>query len=262
MDNWAAEEAARLILEAWRANSRIDNLPQECRPKTRREGYRVQAEIARLSGQNVSGWKIAATSQAGQKHIGVDGPLAGRLLERRVFHSGDAVPMVNSLMKVAEVEFAFRMERDLSPRSSAYTVTEVMGAVDTLHPAIEIPDSRYRDFARVGAAQLIADNACANYFVLGPAANVDWREINLVEHAASAYLNGELAGEGKGANVLGDPRIALAWLANELSESGETLRKGHVVTTGTCLIPVEIHPGDTIVADFGSIGKVEARMMT
>lgn len=262
MDNWATEEAARLILAAWQANNRIDSLPQECRPATRREGYRVQAEIARLSGQSVSGWKIAATSQAGQKHIGVDGPLAGRLLERRVFGSGDSVPMVNSLMRVAEVEFAFRMARDLSPQSSAYTVAEVINAVDTLHPAIEIPDSRYRDFAKVGAAQLIADNACANYFVLGPATDVNWRAINLVEHAASAHINGGLAGEGRGENVLGDPRVALAWLVNELSDLGETLRKGHVVTTGTCLIPVAIHPGDKIVADFGSIGRVEAQMMS
>jgi 2-keto-4-pentenoate hydratase len=261
MDNWAAEEAARLLLATWQSNNRIDNLPPECRPITRREGYRVQAEIARLSGQGVYGWKIAATSQAGQKHIGVDGPLAGRLLERRVFQSGDSVPMVNSLMRVAEVEFAFRMARDLPPRSSSYTIEEVMEAVDTLHPAIEIPDSRYREFAKVGTAQLIADNACANYFVLGPATSVGWRGINLVEHTAFAYVNGDLAGEGKGANVLGDPRVALVWLANELSESGETLRKGHVVTTGTCLTPVGIHPGDTVVADFGPIGKVEARMM-
>lgn len=262
MDNWAAEEAARLLLATWQSNNRIENLPQEFRPTTRREGYRVQAEIAKLSGQGVSGWKIAATSQAGQKHIGVDGPLAGRLLERRVFQSGESVPMINSLMRVAEVEFAFRMARDLPPRSSSYTVEEVLDAVDTLHPAIEIPDSRYREFAKVGTAQLIADNACANYFVLGPATSVSWREINLVEHPASAYVNGNLAGEGKGANVLGDPRVALAWLANELSESGETLRKGHVVTTGTCLTPVEIHPGDTVVANFGTIGKVETRMMT
>lgn len=262
MDNWAAEEAARLILAAWQSNSRIDSLPQECRPATRREGYRVQAEVARLSGQSISGWKIAATSQAGQKHIGVDGPLAGRLLERRVFGSGDSVPMVNSLMRVAEVEFAFRMARDLSPQSSAYTVAEVMDAVDSLHPAIEIPDSRYREFTKVGAAQLIADNACANYFVLGPATTVSWREINLVEHTATAHVNGSLAGEGRGENVLGDPRVALSWLANELSNLGETLRKGHVVTTGTCLIPVEIHSGDTIVADFGSIGWVEAQMMS
>lgn len=261
MDNWAAEEAARLILNAWQANGRIDSLPIECRPTTRREGYRVQAEIARLSGQSVVGWKIAATSQAGQKHIGVDGPLAGRLLERRVFQSGSSVPMTNNLMKVAEAEFAFRMARDLAPRASSYGIEEVLDAVDTLHPAIEIPDSRYREFVKVGAAQLIADNACANYFVLGPATTVDWRRIDLVEHGANADINGTIVAEGKGANVLGDPRIALTWLANELSESGETLRKGQVVTTGTCLVPVAIKPGDLLVADFGSIGRVEARMM-
>ena len=55
----------------------------------------------------------------------------------------------------------------LPPRAAPYTIEEVLAAVETLHPAIEVPDSRYEDFAKVGAAQLIADNACAHYFVLG-----------------------------------------------------------------------------------------------
>ncbi len=260
MDNWAAEQAARIIWSTWQANDRVDGLPADCRPVSRQEGYKVQSEVARLSGQPLFGWKIAATSQAGQKHIGVDGPLAGRLLENRTFQTGASVPMVNNLMKVAEAEFAFRMARDLPPRASTYSIQEVLDAVESLHPAIEIPDSRYREFAKVGAAQLIADNACAGYFVLGPATAAGWRPHDLAEHPASAWLNGKLAREGKGANVLGDPRLALTWIVNELAVVGETLRAGHVVTTGTCLVPVEIAPGDHVVADFGLFGSVEARL--
>jgi 2-keto-4-pentenoate hydratase len=260
MDNWAAEQAARIIWSTWQANDRVDGLPADCRPSSRQEGYKVQSEVARLSGQALFGWKIAATSQAGQKHIGVDGPLAGRLLESRTFQTGASVPMVNNLMKVAEAEFAFRMALDLPPRASAYSMQEVLDAVESLHPAIEIPDSRYREFAKVGAAQLIADNACAGYFVLGPATAAGWRPHDLAEHLASAWVNGKLAREGKGANVLGDPRLALTWIVNELSVVGETLRAGHVVTTGTCLVPVEIAPGDHVVADFGLFGRVEARL--
>lgn len=260
MDNYAVTEAAKLIWDTWQANGRIGSIPATCRPSSRSEGYRVQAEVARLSGQGLFGWKIAATSEAGQKHIGVDGPLAGRLLEKRAFDSGAEVSLANNIMKVAEAEFAFRMASDLPPRRENYSTAEVLAAVASLHPAIEIPDSRYHEFARVGAPQLIADCACASYFVLGPATVADWRQINLAEHAAAAWLNGKLAREGKGANVLGDPRLALTWIANELSSTGDTLRAGQVVTTGTCVVPVEIAHGDHVVADFGAIGRVEARM--
>jgi 2-keto-4-pentenoate hydratase len=152
------------------------------------------------------------------------------------------------------------MAGDLPPRRSNYSMAEVLGAVASLHPAIEIPDSRYHDFAKVGAPQLIADCGCAGYFVLGPATVADWRQMDLAEHRAAVWVNGNLAREGTGANVLGDPRIALTWIANELSSTGDTLRAGQVVTTGTCVIPVAIAHGDHVVADFGVIGRVEARL--
>ena len=65
--------------------------------------------------------------------------------------------------------------------------------------------------------------------------------------------------DGIGANVLGDPRIALAWLVNELSQQGMTLRAGQFVTTGTCLVPLEIVAGDSVQVDFGVLGTVSAR---
>lgn len=260
MDNYAVSEAGKFIWDTWQANGRVGSIPAACRPSTRSEGYRVQAEVARLSGQGLYGWKIAATSQAGQQHIGVDAPLAGRLLDKRTFDSGANVPLANNIMKVAEAEFAFRMATDLPPRRTHYSTAEVLAAVASLHPALEIPDSRYHEFAKVGAPQLIADCACASYFVLGPATVADWRQLDLVEHRAAVSVNGKLAREGKGANVLGDPRLALTWIANELSSTGDTLRAGQVVTTGTCVIPVEIDHGDHVVADFGVIGRVEAHL--
>ena len=113
---------------------------------------------------------------------------------------------------------------------------------------------------RSGAAQLIADNACAHYFVLGPAAPESWRELDLSTHALKGEVVGKLARDGVGANVLGDPRIALTWVANELSSLGITLRAGQVVTTGTCVVPLEIAPGDHVRMDFGVLGRVECRI--
>ena len=251
------QAASDLLWELWQQGRRVAELPADLRPATREEGYAVQALLERRSAYPVFGWKIAATSQGGQRHIGVDGPLAGRLLRERVATGGSTLKLGANHMRVAEPEFAFRIGRPLVPRASSYSVGEVMAAVDSLHPAIEVPDSRYDDFARVGAAQLIADNACAHQFVLGPAAMPQWRTRNLAEHGITGIVAGKLRREGKGANVLGDPSAALTWLANELSRLGIALAAGQLVTTGTCVPPLPVEPGDHTTADFGELGSVE-----
>ncbi len=248
-------ESANILWQHWLRAEHMEALPAQCRPTNRDEAYAIQAQVAQISAQQVFGWKIAATSRAGQKHIGVDGPIAGRLLSNRVMNSGTRLPLGQNLMKVAEAEFAFRMRKSLPPRGNEYSTEEVLDAVATLHPAIEIPDSRYTDFVTVGAEQLIADNACACWFVLGPATAADWRKHDLAGHAVTLWRNDTLVAEGSGANVLDDPRAALTWIANELRSHNIGLRSDDVVTTGTCVLPQPIAAGDTIRANFGEFGS-------
>jgi 2-keto-4-pentenoate hydratase len=251
------QAASDLLWDRWQRRECVRELPEPMRPSTREAGYAIQALLERRSVFPLFGWKIAATSKAGQAHIAVEGPMAGRLLRERVRESGGRIPFAGNHMRVAEAEFAFRMSADLLPRRAAYQVADVLSAVATLHPAIEVPDSRYEDFTRVGAPQLIADNACADYFVLGPAAPANWRSIDLARHRVSGRVAGGTPSEGVGANVLGDPREALTWLLNELSRLNLTLAAGQIVTTGTCLVPMAVEPGNHIVADFGAIGTVD-----
>ena len=258
MDQQDIRAAAAILWRHWQQSTRLDELPPRCRPGSRAEGYAIQAEVAKLSGQKTVGWKIAATSAAGQQHIHVDGPMAGCLLAARALDSGAGISLAGNHMNVAEAEFAFRMGRSLPKRAEPYGVAEVLDAVASLHLAIEVPDSRYADFTRVGAAQLIADVACACWFVIGPAARADWRKRDLAQHSVAAYCNGVLAGQGSGANVLGDPRSALAWIAGELCTYGDGLRAGDVVITGTCVKPVSVSAGDSVKMDFGALGVMEA----
>ena len=260
MNQEQISESAAILWKTWMQSELIDALPEHCRPTDRAQAYAIQAEVARLSEQPLFGWKIAATSADGQKHIGVDGPIAGRLLEARVMQSGARLALGQNLMRVAEAEFAFRIGTPLPPRSRDYSMQDVLAAVDTLHPAIEIPDSRYTDFARVGAPQLIADNACACWFVLGPETKAEWRAYDLSSHKVTAWRNDGLVAQGNGANVLGDPRIALTWIANELRTLGIGLDAGQTVTTGTCVLPQPIASGDTIRADFGELGAVAVQI--
>lgn len=250
--------AADLLWQHLEAGTVLPELPPELRPSSRAEGYAIQAGYEQRSAAPLFGWKIAATSRAGQAHIGVAGPLAGRLLAERAFTSGAELVLGPNRMRVAEPEFAFRMAVGLPPRTQPYTVDEVLAAAGTLHPALEVPDSRFADYAIVGAPQLIADNACADRFVLGPPTDAPWRGLDLAAHRVAATATGREPMAGSGANVLGDPRRALAWLVNELSGLGLALAAGAVVTTGTCMTPVPIAPGDGVTADFGVLGRVTA----
>ena len=255
-----AEEAGRIIHRCWTAGEVIEALPDGCRPRTMAEGYAAQCALAAASGEAVAGWKIAATSTSGQRHINVDGPIAGRLLASRVHHSPGAVAFGANRMAVAEAEFAFVMGAGLPARESAYSVEEVLAAVAALHPAIELPDSRFADFTRAGSAQLVADNACTHEFVLGPAADADWRAIDLAAQRVALTIDGHLATTGTGADALGDPRIALAWIANNHAAQGAALRAGDIITTGVCGKPTAIAAGSHVVADFGEIGTAEVTL--
>ena len=253
LDKDQTAAAAKTLHDHWQAGTKIGDLDPSQRPQGRTEGYAIQAAMQDYG--NLFGWKIAATSEAGQKHINVAGPLAGRIYAERVIADGGTASMTGNAMAVGEPEFAFRIGRSLPPRSTAYSLADVLAAVDTLHPAIELPDSRFLDFVKAGEAQLIADNACAHLFVLGAPTSADWRGLDLVEQRPVVTLRSQRF-VGYGGNVLGDPRVALTWLANELRQLGVTLKAGEVVTTGTCHPPLPIRSGDRLEADFGALGRV------
>jgi 2-keto-4-pentenoate hydratase len=267
LDHTAISAAATLLWRHWTAGTKLPNLPEDIRPLDRSDGYAIQAAVAALSGQRVVGWKIAATSAVGQQHIGVDGPLAGRVLSARVTTvTKDRVPreptsLDGNIMRVAEAEFAFRLKASLPARERVYGVQEVLDAVDSVHPAIEVPDSRYEDYARVGAPQLIADCACASWLIVGEPAEADWRRLDLSSHTVATFLNDQPSAMGIGSNVLRDPRLALTWLANELRTYGQGLTAGDLITTGTCIDPVAIAPGDGFRVEFGELGALRVQLV-
>jgi 2-keto-4-pentenoate hydratase len=256
MNEALQREAAAILWQAWLAGNHVTGIPEACRPTTLDEGYVVQGRLAELSGDRVVGWKVAASSTAGQKHIGVDGPVAGRLLARFVQEGRVTLDLSHCSMRLAEVEFAFRMGRDLTPRATPYGVDEVVAAVATLHSGLEFPDTRYTEVTRAGAAQIVADTACAWRFVYGAAMPDTWRTLDLAAQKVDLLADGAVIAEGKGGNALGDPRISLAWLANELSRQGLTLRTGDIVTTGTCIVPAPVKPGQSITARYEGLGAL------
>ena len=255
MTSAAIQEAADFLWRTRLQKQRIDALPDRLRPRSLAEGYAIQDAMAGSAQQPVSGWKIAATSKAGQEHIGVTEPLSGRLFADFVLKSEARLPAEPLLMRVMEAEFAFRMGRALPPRAEDYRIAEVCAAVEALHLAIEVPDARFNKFDTIGPAQIVADDAFASWFVLGPRVS-NWADIDLANQPARALKNGKIVAEGSGANALGDPRLALTWIANHLSKRGIGLKPADIITTGTCIKPAEIEPGDHMIADFPGLGRV------
>ncbi len=254
------EQASDLIWSNWSGGTTIDDLPAQMKPGTRAAGYAIQAHLEAFSAEPRAGWKIAATSTAGQTHINVDGPLAGRLLAEKIHADASTVSIASNRMRVAEPEFAFRFGTGIASRGKTYTVDEVMAQVASLHLAIELPDSRFTDFTAVGGPALIADNACARDLVLGDAVTANWRSLDLATHVVDCTVGARYERQGIGSNVLGDPRAAMAWCVNEISALGIDIQAGEVITTGTCAIPLEIEPGDRVHADFGSLGTISVQL--
>ena len=244
-------------LKAWNNRSIHKNLNSLSIPRDKMEAYKIQSSYETLSNSTLFGWKIAATSVDGQKHIGVNEPLAGRLLKERYNKSGASVSLNKNIMKKIEAEFAFKLLNDISPRSNEYSIDEIVDSIESVVPAIEIPDSRFLNFDQVGANLAIADNAYAGDFILSDHFNSDFKNIDFKNFKVNCYKNKELSGIGIGSNVLGDPLKALAWIINELSSLNINCKKNQVIMTGTCIEPLTVASGDHVIMDFFQLGKVD-----
>ncbi len=252
-------QAAEVLWRAWTSEQPLEAVPSELRPDTVEEGYAVQRALDELAGP-ATGWKIAATSKAGQEHLGSSGPLVGRLYEFEHRPSGSALSVHAMQMRSAEPEFAFVLERNLDRGRDELAVEDVLAAVGSMVLAIEVPDSRFVDFKQAGLASLVADGMCGGHFITGPSVD-DWRSLDLREQAARVLCNGEERSVGRGADVMGDPRSALAWMANEVLGHGWPLRAGDIIITGASAAPISVQAGDEVQATFDGLGTVPVRFV-
>lgn len=254
------EAAAALLLEARRAHTPLDALPEACRPRDLLEGYAIQETLVALDGRPVGGWKIGCTSDYAQKLLGVDQPFPGRVFAETILSSPAVVSAKDFIAIGLEPEFAFRLWRDLPPRATAYSRLEVESAVSSLHPAFEIVETRYRAWAGVGGPSLVADNGANGALIAGDGVR-DWRRFDLAAHKLALSINGQTVAEGTGAAALGHPLEALAWLANDMRLHGPGLKAGEIVTTGTCGGIHFLKARDEAVADYGALGEVSLRVV-
>ena len=185
-----------------------------------------------------------------------DASLRARMLATNCFDHPADLSNHFFFMRALECEFAFTLRVDLPANGAPYDQATIVAAVDSMHPSIEISDSRYIDWTNVGGPALVADNCNDGAFVRGTKVST-WRYTDLNNHAVTLYINDEPVSSGSGGEVITGPLGVLVWLANELATSGEGLLAGQVVTTGSCTGVVVAEADDRVRADFGEFGNVE-----
>jgi 2-keto-4-pentenoate hydratase len=159
-----------------------------------------------------------------------------------------------------ECEIAVRLARNLAPSEAPFTAEWMMEAIEAYHPAIEIVDDRYVKWETMGAPTLVADDFFAAGCVLGNAV-MRTKAPDLLKVNGRAMINGEEAGRGTGADVLGHPHNALAWLANHLADEGKGLHAGQIVLTGSLVKTVWLSAGDRVKMELDGLGTVEAKFV-
>ncbi|CAI7978341.1 2-hydroxypentadienoate hydratase [Frankia sp. Hr75.2] len=217
--------------------------------------YAVQREVSadRLAkGARVIGRKIGLTSPAVQAQLGVDQPDFGSLFDDTAYHDGATIPYARLLQPRIEAEVAFVLGEDLAEGDLSYA--QVRDAVEHAVAAMEVADSRIARWD-ITFGDTVADNASAGVFVLGAErralAEVSPRDVTL-----SMTVTGQEDSTGTGAACLGDPLLALQWLATTARELGDPLRAGQIVLSGALGPMRPVLPGATATATITGLGTV------
>ena len=222
---------------------------------TEADAYAIQAALLRLTGGARTGYKLGFTSAAMRQQMGVDHPNSGVLLAAMRIDESD-LPAGELIQPRVEPEIAIRLGRDL--RGADVTPDDVADATAAVLPAIEVVDSRYRDY-RFKSVDNIADNSSAARYVLGaPHSLADVGDLRRVE--VQLHIDGRGVDQGVGAAALDSPLAAVAWLARHLAVRGERLQAGEVVLTGGLTRAHALPSGSIAEARFGAgLGTVVLR---
>lgn len=259
MDESTLKEIAQRLENAERDRIAIE-APAAVIGLTVADAYRVQminVDRRVAHGRRIVGRKVGLTSIAMQKMLGVNEPDFGHLFDDMMLASGGECPVGKLMLPRVEPEIAFVLARDL--RGPGIRREDVLAAAEYVAPALEIIDTRIRDW-KITLADTIADNASSARVALGErrtrASAVDLAAVQMV-----LEKNGDVVEKGAGAAVLGHPAEPVAWLANKLAEFGQTLAAGSVIIPGALCRAVEVAAGDSITASFEGLGSVSVRFV-
>jgi len=239
------DEAARALVAA-RTGQAIATLPESARPQSEADSYAVQEAVLRRLGEHIGGYKVGFSPEGGI--------FCAPIYASKVHASPASLPASGFHLIGIECEIGFRLNQALARRTQPYGREEVL-AVASLHPTIEIVDSRYIDFRSLDRLQVLADNFSNGGLVFGAAAS-GWEGMDLVHPPITVTDSGEHFADCTGLRA-GDPIGLLIDLVNHVAKARGAVPAGTFVTTGTHTGMVFTEPGAQIRADYGALGQVE-----
>jgi 2-keto-4-pentenoate hydratase len=251
-----AQEIADILIAAERERRGIAQISDDHPDVDVATAYRAQQLFVQSkldAGETFVGYKLGLTSEPMQRMLGVDSPDFAPVLASHVHRDGATVRAAQFIAPKVEAEIALVLRDALKgPDCDEATVAAAVGAA---RPAIEIVDSRIRDW-RIKLADTVADLASSGAVVLGDDpttldGSFDLRLVGLVFRR-----DGTLVATGAGAAALGSPFAAVAWLVNTLHSVGGSLSAGQFVMTGALHAAVGIAPGERYTAEFDRLGAV------
>jgi 2-keto-4-pentenoate hydratase len=258
MDDIAAQRAAEKLLAAHKANLRFEPLGPPEPPATIADAYDIQDRYVALLRQahgGEAGYKVGLTSAAMQAFCGIDHPIAGVVLAKRVHQSGVTVRRSDYGRLGLEFEIAVRIKSDVPVMPcTADMIGPHIGGVGA---AVELVDDRSADYAKLDVRTLVADNSWNGGIVLSEFATT-WPDLESV--LGRATKDRAAIGEGHGRDILGHPFHSVAWLATQLASRGVGLKAGQVVMTGSVMKTVFPEQDANYRFDLKPIGFVEVRV--
>ena len=255
-------DIAESLDNAERGRTAISPLTESTPDLSVEDAYAIQAawlerRLAHGAGtaDRLVGRKVGLTNRAMQRQLGVDEPDFGFLLQSMLRRSGATLVASELIQPRVEPEIAFWLERPL--RGPGITRADVLAATHGVSAALEIVDSRIADW-RIKLVDTIADNGSSSRAVISEQI-ISAADLDLGAETVRLFTNDNEVGLGSGADVLGHPAEAVAWLANCLADFDSQLDAGHVVLPGAMCASVFAHAGEMFRAEFAHLGAVEVR---
>jgi 2-keto-4-pentenoate hydratase len=242
------ERAADALLLARATRRWLDALPVGAQPTSEAEAYAIQDAVARRLGP-IAGWKVGSAALHSE-------PFRAPIHEATLRIEDPRLPAEMFHVIGVEAEIVYHFARDLPPRATPYTRDEVLAAVGSMHPAVEIVDTRFSAFGSVDALSQRADQQNHGALSVGPALQ-DWSAIDPVRQPVRLTINDTVRFDGIGENSAVDPVRLLVWMANHGTHPLGGLRAGHVVTTGSCTGTIFVEPRAHIAAAFPGLGTIQ-----
>jgi 2-keto-4-pentenoate hydratase len=246
----AMTELGERLAAVWAGGQPLGALPTHLVPSSAEEAYAAQTVmVARLvpSFGPIVGWKVGAPSPTAEPAAS---PLLADLVQRSPAQFGG--PRLR--LRGIEAEVAFRFGRTLPPRRQPYGEAEVSAAIRSIHPAIELVETRFEAWETPPGLAKLADIGSNGGFCFG-AGSADWRSRDLARPAVSLEIDGNCVAEGVGRNTAGHPMRTLVWLANHTGRLGHGLKAGDIVTTGSHTGLVFAGQGSRVVARVAGLGE-------